>query len=77
MRRSLTEAGKERGGPWLAGAGKMAAAAAAAGANGSGGSSGMEVDAAGNGVRGATSGVALAECLEYFLNLGEAISLPG
>jgi hypothetical protein len=35
------------------------AAAAAAGANGSGGSSGMEVDAAGNGVRRPTSGVAL------------------
>lgn len=76
MHPSPTEAGKERGGPWLAGAGKMAAAAAAA-ANGSGGSSGMEVDAAGNGVLGVTSGVALAECLEYFLNLGEATSLPG
>lgn len=76
MRHKPTEAGKERGGPWLAGARKMAAAAAA-GANGSGGSSGMEVDAAGNGVRGATSGVALAECLEYFLSLGEATSLPG
>jgi hypothetical protein len=58
MHRSPTEAEKERGGPWLAGAGKMAAAAAA-GANGSGGSSGMEVDAAGNGVRRPTSGVAL------------------
>lgn len=74
MRRSPTEAEKKRGGPWLAGAGKMAAAAAA---NGSGGSSGMEVDAAGNGVHGTTSGVALAECLEYFLSLGEATSLPG
>lgn len=64
----------------LAGAGKMAAVAAAAAAvaaNGSGGSSGMEVDAAGNGLCGATSGVALAECLEHFLNLGEATSLPG
>lgn len=68
MRRSPTEAGKEGGGPWLAGAGKMAAAAA----NGSGGSSGMEVDAAGNGLCGATSGIALAEYLEYYLSPGEA-----
>lgn len=60
MRCSPTEAGKEGGGPWLAGAGKMAAAAAA---NGSGGSSGMEVDAAGNRLCGATSGVAFAEYL--------------
>lgn len=76
MRCSPTEAGKEGGGPCLAGAGKMAAAAAAA-ANGSGGSSGMEVDAAGNGLCGATFGVSLAEYLEYFLSLGEATSLPG
>lgn len=51
--------------------------AAAAAANGSGGSSGMEVDAAGNRLCGATSGVAFAEYLEYFLNPGEATSLPG